>query len=56
MFDSSPTGLAYIDLTDRFPYRSERGNEYILVGYHYDANAILCTALKKRQSSTITKA
>ena len=56
LFESSPTGLAYIDLTGRFPYRSARGNEYILVGYHYDANAILSTALKNRQAATITKA
>ena len=51
LFDSSPTGLAYINLTGRFPYRSSRGNEYILVGYHYDANAILCTALKNVNQS-----
>ena len=56
MFDSSPTGLVYIDLTGRFPYQSARGNEYILIGYHYDANAILCKALKNRQAATITKA
>ena len=56
IFDSSTTDLAYIDLTGRFFYRSARGNEYILVGYHYDTNAILCTAFKKRQSATITKA
>ena len=56
MFDSSPTGLAYINLTGRFPYRSAGGNKYVLVGYHYNANPILCTALKKRQAVTITKA
>lgn len=44
LFNSSPSGLAYIDLTGRFPYRSARGNEYIFVAYHYDANAILATA------------
>ena len=56
IFDSSHDGLAYIDLTGRFPYRSARGNEYILVGYHYDANAILATALKNRQAASITAA
>ena len=45
LFDSSPKGLAYIDLIGRFPYRSARGNEYILVGYHYDDNDILVVAL-----------
>ena len=56
IFDSSSKGLAYIDLTGRFPYRSAQGNEYILVGYHYDANAILSTALKNRQAASITAA
>ena len=56
LFESSPSGLTYIDLTGRFPYRSARGNEYILVGYHYDANAILATALKNRQAAIITDA
>ena len=46
IIDSPPTGLSYIDLTGRFPYKSTRGNEHILVGYHYDANAILATPLK----------
>ena len=50
------TGKAYIDLTGRFPIRSARGNEYILVGYHYDANAILATPLKSRRAGDITDA
>ena len=49
-------GKAYADLTGRFPYRSSRGNEYILVAYHYDSNAILATAIKNRQAATITSA
>ena len=36
---------AYMDLTGRFPYRSSRGNEYILVRYHYDSNSILVEPL-----------
>ena len=40
----------------KIPYRSARGNEYSLVGYHYDANAILSTALKNCQAATITAA
>ena len=39
--EASPKGLAYTDLTGRFSYRSSRGNEYIFVGFHADANAIL---------------
>ena len=47
---------AYTDLTGRFPQRSSRGNEYILVGYHYDANSILAAAIKDRTASTLTAA
>ena len=47
---------AYTDLTGRFPYRSSRGNEYILVGYHYDANSILVQALRNREAQTLTAA
>ena len=50
------TGKAYIDLTGRFPIRSDRGNEYILVGYHYEANAILATPLKSSLAGDITDA
>ena len=46
---------AYTDLTGRFPYKSSRGNEYLLVGYHYDSNAILAQPLKNREALTITK-
>ena len=56
LIESSPTGLGYMDLTGRFPYRSSQGNEYILVGYHYDANAILAIPIKNRNASTITEA
>ena len=27
-----------VDLTGRFPKKSSRGNECVLVGYHYDGN------------------
>ena len=45
---------AYTDQTGRFPYRSSRGNEYLMIGYHYDANAILVGALKNREAQTLT--
>ena len=35
------TDRAFMDLTGRFPYKSTRGNEYILIAYHYDSNVIL---------------
>ena len=48
---SSPTDIwpnwrKYSDLTGQFTVQSERGNTYILVAYHYDANNILTTPLK----------
>ena len=53
-FIASPdTTKAYSDLTGKFPFRSSRGNNYFLVAYHFDANAILATTLKNRQEKTI---
>ena len=52
----TPTNLAYIDLTGRFPYRSSRGNKYILVGYNYNGNNILEEPLKNSSATTITEA
>jgi hypothetical protein len=40
---------AYQDLTGRFPHTSSRGNQYILVVYDYDSNAILHNPLKNKQ-------
>ena len=45
-----------MDLTGRFPYCSSRGNEYILIAYHYDSNAILGLPIRNRQAATITAA
>ena len=38
----------YSDLTGKFSVQSDRGNIYILVAYHYDANNIITTPLKNR--------
>jgi hypothetical protein len=51
-----PKKTAYSDLTGRFPYKSSRGNEYLLVVYDYDSNAILVEAIKNRTAAVITKA
>ena len=40
---SSQAGKAFMDLTGKYPIKSQRGNQYIFVGYNYDANAILET-------------
>ena len=37
---------AYADLIGIFPCRSSRGNEYLLIAYHYDGNYIVGYALK----------
>ena len=42
------TGKAYSDLTGRFSHRLSRGNEYLLVRYHFGANVILATPIKNR--------
>ena len=52
----SSTDKGFMDLTGRFPYCSSRGNEYILIAYHYDSNAIMGRPLKNRQAATITNA
>ena len=47
---------ACIDLTGRFPKKSSRGNEHILVGYHHNGNCILGEPIKDRRGPTITEA
>ena len=46
----------YSDQTGKFPYRSSRGNQYLLVMYDYDSNAIVFEALKTRQGAELAKA
>ena len=48
--------ISYMDLTGRFPRKSSRGNEYLLIGYHYDANHIRAIPIKNRKGPTITEA
>ena len=45
-----------MDTTGRFPQRSSRGHEYILVGYHYDSNLIYGIPLKNRKGTTFSEA
>ena len=56
LIDKKELSTAYTDLTGRFPMRSSRGNQYILIGYHYDANCIHGIAIKDRTPTTITEA
>ena len=54
--DVSPKQTGFMDLTGKFPYSSSRGNNYFLVIYDYDSNAILVELLKNRQAETIVTA
>ena len=56
IIDKDEISTAYTDLTGRFPMRSSMGNQYILVGYHYDSNCILGHAVKDRKAHTLTAA
>ena len=56
LIDRKELSTAYTDLTGRFPVRSSRGNQYILIGYHYDANCIHGIAVKDRKAATLTAA
>ena len=47
---------AYTDLSRRFPLRSSRGNQYVLIGYHFDANCIYGLVIKDRKTATPTTA
>ncbi len=51
-----PTEKAYADITGCFPYMSSRGNQYFLVVYDYDSNAILVELLKSRTGADIKNA
>ena len=47
---------AYSDLTGRFPHVSSRGNNYMLVVYDYDSNAIMVEPIKSRAAAVIRNA
>ena len=47
---------AAFDLTGRFPQRFSQGNQYILVGYHFDENYITGIPLESRAAAVITEA
>ena len=49
-------GFTYTDQTGRFPFKSSRGNEYIMVLYDYDANCLLFEAIPNREGQTLLNA
>ena len=56
ILDPSAQTVGYWDLAGRFPYRSAQGNQYIMIAYHVDSNAILLQPLKNRESDSIITA
>ena len=49
-------GLICTDQTDRFLVRSRSGNNYLMIIYDYDSNAILAEAIPDRKSTTLQTA
>ena len=47
---------AFFDLTGKFPHQSAQGNNYLMVTYDYDSNAILVKPIPNREAASITKA
>ena len=56
LYPFNPKETTYSDQTGRIPYQSSRGNEYLMIMYDHDANAILVEALKNRQAKSISDA
>ena len=49
------TDKVFVDVTRRFPCKSSRGNEHVLVANRFDRNAILDRNFQKHQASITTK-
>ena len=56
VIDYEPSGTVATDQTGRFPVRSSRGNQYLMVAYVRDANAILAVPIKNRNESSLVEA
>ena len=53
LFPFNATSKAYGDITGRFPYLSSSGNQYLLITYDHDINAILTEPLNNRTGPEI---
>ena len=51
-----PTGQIYTDQTGRFIAPSSTGNNYLMILYDFDSNAILVAPMKNRQATSIVAA
>ena len=56
LIDKDELNTSYQDLTGRFAMKSTQGNEYILIGYHYDSNCIMAHQVKNRTAQVLTTA
>ena len=50
------TGKIYTDQTGKFPCTSASGNNYIMILYDYDSNAILMEPIRNRKGPTLIEA
>jgi hypothetical protein len=51
---AEPRHIVYLDQTGRLPQPSSSGNNYLLVAYDYDSNAILMHPIKNRTAEALT--
>jgi hypothetical protein len=51
--ETKTTGTTYSDLCGRYPIKSSRGNQYIVVCYDYDTNSISTAVTKSRKGYEI---
>ena len=52
----APTGKVYINETGKFPCTSVSGNNYIMIMYDYDSNAILMEPIRNGKGPTLLAA
>jgi hypothetical protein len=51
---AEPRHIVNLDQTGRLPQPSSSGNNYLLVAYDYDSNAILMRPIKDRSAEALT--
>ena len=49
------TNKIYTNQIGKFPHKSSKGNQYVMVVYVYEANAILAEPLKNRTGAALLK-
>ena len=54
IIDKKECCTAYTNITRKFLQKSSGGNQYLLIGYHYDANCILAEPMRDRTPTSIT--